>query len=297
MKDYINDFMLYLEQENKVLEGTRISYKRDLVKFNRYVEAQLGGLELVALTSEQVEAYIAFMHESQAADTTISRSIVSLKAFYEYLAREDIISKNIAQGVIAPKIERIPPKILTKDEVIRLLEAPNKEKPKEIRDRAMLELLYATGMKVTELIQMQVSDVVLKQNVVCTKGIGGAKMRIIPIGNTAKKAITYYMKNARPLLMKSGESDILFLNCSGRVMSRQGFWKLIKAYAKKAGIKSEITPHILRNSCASHMIENGADLRSVQEMLGHSTLTSTQIYLNPDEEHLLTTYQKTHPRM
>jgi integrase/recombinase XerD len=186
------------------------------------------------------------------------------------------------------------PAIMTPDEVVRLLEQPSGDSQKEIRDKAMLELLYATGIRVTELITLKVSDVNMQMNVILCKDKN--KERIIPFGTAAKNALTRYLDGTRAAMMENESSDVLFVNCSGQPMSRQGFWKLIKYYAKKADIKADITPHTLRHSFAAHLVENGADLRSVQEMLGHSDISTTQIYANLNHNHIREVYAKAHPR-
>ena len=193
-----------------------------------------------------------------------------------------------------PKIEKKMPEILTPEEVIWLLEQPKGDTPKEIRDKAMLELLYATGIRVTELITLKVSDVNMQMGyIVCRDG---SKERVIPFGAAAKKAMTNYLEKARNVMLLDLNSDILFVNCSGQSMSRQGFWKLIKFYAKKAGIVADITPHTLRHSFAAHLVENGADLRSVQEMLGHSDISTTQVYATMTHNRIREVYSKAHPR-
>ena len=184
--------------------------------------------------------------------------------------------------------------ILSMDEVVRLLEQPDGDSPKEKRDKAMLELLYATGIRVTELIHLRLPDVNLPMGfVVCREG---NKERVIPFGSKAKAALSAYLGEVRESMLADSDSDILFVNCSGKPMSRQGFWKLIKSYARKAGILTDITPHTLRHSFAAHLVENGADLRSVQEMLGHSDISTTQIYAHLDNSHIREVYAKTHPR-
>ena len=293
MGNHIDAFILYLHNMKNTSENTEMSYRRDLFKVQVFMEKRGIG-EVEDITKEDVEAYVDSMNEQKFAAATISRNIASLKAFYHYLMQEGIVKEDVAEDLKAPKIEKKIPEILTMDEVIRLLNQPKGESPKEIRDKAMLELLYATGIRVSELISLKVSDVNIKTGYILCKDSN--KERIIPFGREAKNALVKYLGKTREEMISNVESDVLFCNCSGQAMSRQGFWKLIKYYAKKADIKSEITPHTLRHSFAAHLVENGADLRSVQEMLGHSDISTTQIYANMNHNHIREVYAKAHPR-
>ncbi|MBQ2451687.1 MAG: site-specific tyrosine recombinase XerD [Lachnospiraceae bacterium] len=293
MEREIMNFISYLHNIKKTSNNTELSYKRDLGKMRQYLEENgISGLN--DITEEVLDSYIVYLEENQFAAATISRNIASIKAFFHYLAKEAVIEKDISVGLKAPKIEKKMPEILTPEEVIWLLEQPKGDTPKEIRDKAMLELLYATGIRVTELITLKVSDVNLQMGfIVCRDG---SKERVIPFGAAAKKAMTNYLDKARNVMLFDLQSDILFVNCSGQPMSRQGFWKLIKYYAKKAGIMADITPHTLRHSFAAHLVENGADLRSVQEMLGHSDISTTQVYATLTHNRIREVYSKAHPR-
>jgi integrase/recombinase XerD len=235
-----------------------------------------------------------YLGENHFAAATISRNVASIKAFFHYLYKEGIVEKDVSDGLKAPKIEKKMPEILTTEEVIWLLEQPKGDTPKEIRDKAMLELLYATGIRVTELITLKVSDVNMQMGFIICRD--GSKERVIPFGAAAKRAMIQYLEKARNVMLLDLHSDILFVNCSGQPMSRQGFWKLIKYYAKKAGIVTDITPHTLRHSFAAHLVENGADLRSVQEMLGHSDISTTQVYAAMTHNRIREVYAKAHPR-
>ena len=293
MGNHIDAFILYLHNMKNTSDNTEMSYRRDLFKVQVFMENRGIG-DVKEITSDDLKAYVDSMEEQKFAAATISRNIASLKAFYHYLVKEEIVSLDIAEDLKAPKIEKKIPEILTMDEVNRLLNQPKGDSPKEIRDKAMLELLYATGIRVSELISLKVSDVNLKMGYILCKDSN--KERIIPFGREAKNALIKYLGKTREEMLGNNESDVLFSNCSGQVMSRQGFWKLIKYYAKKADIKSEITPHTLRHSFAAHLVENGADLRSVQEMLGHSDISTTQIYANMNHNHIREVYAKAHPR-
>lgn len=293
MEREIMNFISYLHNIKKTSNNTELSYKRDLGKMRQYLEENgISGLN--DITEEVLDSYIVYLEENQFAAATISRNIASMKAFFHYLCKEGIIERDVSVGLKAPKIEKKMPEILTPEEVIWLLEQPKGDTPKEIRDKAMLELLYATGIRVTELITLKVSDVNMQMGFIICRD--GSKERVIPFGAAAKKAMTNYLEKARNVMLFDLQSDILFVNCSGQPMSRQGFWKLIKYYAKKAGIMADITPHTLRHSFAAHLVENGADLRSVQEMLGHSDISTTQVYATLTHNRIREVYSKAHPR-
>lgn len=293
MEKEIYAFISYLHNVKKTSENTEMSYRRDLEKVKHFMCEQ-GITEVGKISSADLKAYILYLNQSNFKAATVSRNIASIKAFYHFMLKEGILSEDISEVLKAPKIEKKIPEILSMDEVVRLLEQAKGNSPKEIRDKAMLELLYATGIRVTELITLKLSDVNLSMGyIVCRDA---SKERIIPFGTEAKKALIRYLEEAREGMKESQESEILFVNCSGQAMSRQGFWKLIKYYAKKAGITADITPHTLRHSFAAHLVENGADLKSVQEMLGHSDISTTQIYANMNHNHIRDVYTKAHPR-
>lgn len=293
MEQIIDQFMSYLHNIKKTSSNTELSYKRDLAKFGAFL-LEKGIKDVRGITKEDLETYVVYLRDNKFAVATISRNIAAIKAFFHYMCKEGIVDEDISDTLKAPKIEKKVPEIMSMEEVVKLLEQPSGDSPKEIRDKAMLELLYATGIRVTELISLKVSDVNLPMGfIVCRDA---HKERIIPFGNEAKKALMRYNSEVRESMVLDSDSDILFTNCSGKPMSRQGFWKLIKYYAKKAGITADITPHTLRHSFAAHLVENGADLRSVQEMLGHSDISTTQIYANMNHNRIREVYAKTHPR-
>lgn len=293
MNEEITSFINYLHNVKSTSRNTELSYQRDLLKFEKFLH-EINVFEISNITEEILVSYVHNLEENNFATATISRSVASIKAFFHYLLKENLIKEDIAEALHAPKIEKKTPEIMTMEEVSSLLDQPNGNTPKDIRDKAMLELLYATGIRVSELISLKVEDVNLKMGFIVCKD--KKKERLIPFGNKAKNALFKYLQNARDIMMKENDSDILFVNCSGQPMSRQGFWKLIKFYTKKAGIDAEITPHTLRHSFAAHLVENGADLRSVQEMLGHSDISTTQIYANLNHNHIREVYAKAHPR-
>lgn len=293
MEQAIDQFVAYLHNIKETSTNTELSYRRDLKKVIAFLRAR-NLTKWVDVKEEDLKDYIASMGDQHFAAATISRNIASIKALFHFMAQEGIVKKDITDGLKAPKIEKKMPEILTMDEVIRLLEQPSGNSHKEIRDKAMLELLYATGIRVTELITLKVSDVNLPMSFIICRD--AHKERVIPFGKAAKEALVRYLTEAREQMIEDKSSDILFCNFSGAPMSRQGFWKLIKFYAKKAGITADITPHTLRHSFAAHLVENGADLRSVQEMLGHSDISTTQIYANMNHNRIREVYAKAHPR-
>ena len=293
MEKEIDQFISYLHNTKKTSENTEISYRRDLNKVLKYMKEQ-GIAEVSEITVTHLHSYILYLEKNHFAAATISRNIASIKAFYHYLWKEGKVPEDISEALKPPKIEKKIPEILSEEQVNRLLEQPGTESPKEVRDKAMLELLYATGIRVTELISLKVTDVNLKLGfIVCRDN---NKERVVPFGREAKNALLRYLESARRDMIENEEEDTLFVNYSGQPMSRQGFWKLIKYYAKKAGIEEDITPHTLRHSFAAHLVENGADLRSVQEMLGHSDISTTQIYAAMNHNHIREVYAKAHPR-
>lgn len=246
------------------------------------------------VTEAELNSYVTYLEREEFAASSISRSIASIRAFFQYFFNQGLIPKNPADTLKAPKVEKKIPAILSVEEVDLLLAQPDEKTIKGIRDKAMLELLYATGIRVSELIHLSVRDVNLKLNYISCSSM--EKSRAVPFGNTAKKAVETYVEQARDVLLKENDSPNLFINCNGTAMSRQGFWKILKYYAKLAGIEKEITPHTLRHSFAVHLLQNGADLRSVQEMLGHSDISTTQIYLSLNTNRIRNVYKKAHPR-
>lgn len=293
MENVIDGFISYLHKVKNTSTNTELSYKRDLKKVVVFMQ-QNGISDFSQVTKEDLIAYKNEMEENHFAAASISRTVASLKALYHYMCKEGMVSEDISDVLKAPKIEKKMPEILTTQEVECLLEQPAGASSKEIRDKAMLELLYATGIRVTELINLKISEVNIPMSFILCRDVN--KERVIPFGTAAKSALVRYIESARQRMLEDEKSDILFVNCSGQPMSRQGFWKLIKFYSKKAGITTDITPHTLRHSFAAHLVENGADLRSVQEMLGHSDISTTQIYANMNHKKLREVYAKAHPR-
>lgn len=293
MEKAIESFILYLHNVKRTSNNTEMSYRRDLKKVRHFMEEK-GIHEVSEVTTEDLKAYVSYLEELNFKAATVSRNIASIKAFYQYMYKEKMVNEDISGVLKAPKIEKKIPEILSMEEVIRLLEQPSGNSPKEIRDKAMFELLYATGIRVTELITLKLSDLNLQMGFIICRDSN--KERMIPFGAESRKALIRYIEQARGSMIDNPSSEYLFANCSGQPMSRQGFWKLIKFYTKKAGITSDITPHTLRHSFAAHLVENGADLKSVQEMLGHSDISTTQMYANMNHNRIREVYAKAHPR-
>lgn len=293
MKCEIEEFIGYLHNTRGTSKNTEVSYERDLKKLERFLtEEKIESIEQVNATL--LNSYVMYMERKNFAASSISRSIASIRAFFHFLCQTRGWKENPAEHLKAPKIEKKMPGILTIDEVDLLLKQPRENTAKGIRDRAMLELLYATGIRVSELISLTLKDINLKLGyITCSSG---EKERVIPFGSAAKRSVEHYMEGARAELLGSQESEMLFLNCSGKSMSRQGFWKVLKSYAEAAGIQQDITPHTLRHSFAAHLVQNGADLKSVQEMMGHSDISTTQIYMNMNMNKIRDVYMKAHPR-
>lgn len=286
-------FIDYLKETKNASESTVSSYRRDLKKLEYYL-GEHGVDEVESVTSTNLNSYVLYLEKQGLSTATVSRNVASMKAFFHYACKSRQMVQDPAEQVRAPHIEKKMPEILSVEETVRLLGQPSGSSPKELRDKAMLELLYATGIRVSELISLQLCDLNLAMNYVICRD--AEKERVIPFGNTAKRALERYFRDGRAVLLHKEESTFLFVNCSGKPMSRQGFWKLIKQYAAKAGIETDITPHTLRHSFAAHLIQNGADVKSVQQMLGHSDIATTQMYVNLNLERMRRVYTEAHPR-
>ncbi len=294
MENAILDFIEFLKQKKKSSENTIVSYERDIRKLCRYLQETHGITQWKEVTPTHLTSYMLYMEKQNYASSSVSRSVASARTFFQYLLKEGMIKENPADELKPPKSDKKMPEILTVEQVTSLLSQPDRETNKGMRDSAMLELLYATGIRVSELIGLNVKDVNLKLDYInCTDN---SKERIIPFGGAAKKALADYVNGARNAFILGEDQGWLFTNCQGRPMSRQGFWKILKGYAREAGIEMDITPHTLRHSFAVHMIENGADLRSVQEMMGHSDISTTHMYLNMNLSRMRNVYEKAHPR-
>ena len=291
MGDYIKSFIEYLKEVKRSSENTVASYRRDLSKLDSYLNSNK--ISLKEVNSTTLNTYILKLEKEGLSSATVSRNVASIRSFFAFLLNRGMISSNPTESIKPPKVEKRAPETLSIEEVTLLLDQPVGESNKEIRDKAMLELLYATGMRVTELISIKYQDIDMSMNFV--QCIDNGKARIIPFENAAKNALTKYIINVRPSMC--GDSEYLFTNCKGEQMTRQGFWKIIKLYANRAGIDKDITPHMIRHSFAMHMVNNGADLRALQEMLGHSDISTTQVYLKGKRSKLKEVYDMAHPRV
>ncbi|MDH8677069.1 site-specific tyrosine recombinase XerD [Fusibacter bizertensis] len=293
MKSYINEYERYLSEHKKLSENTLLSYKRDLKFFGRYLEEYNVTSSFLTVSQVDLMTYVIYLKKSGKANATISRFVASLRTFYSFLHHRGFIESNPSLELEAPKLDRKMPQVLTLPEVERLLARPDIRTSIGKRDKAMIELLYATGIRVSELISLTLSDVNTTMGYVKCKGSN--KTRVIPLGSMASRAIDIYLKDGRTHMV-SGDEEALFVNYYGKKLTRQGFWKVIKRHSEEAGIHKSITPHTLRHSFAFHLVQNGADLKSVQEMLGHSDVATTQIYLEMSNSKLRDIYEKTHPR-
>lgn len=292
MEEQLNLFFGFLENEKKVSANTLQSYKRDLKQFEKYIEENEEDYN--NLTDEGIKTYIKYMQEIGKKPSTISRGLASIRSFYQYEVKNKVVEIDPTEGIQSPKIEKRVPSVLTSNEVALLLDQPKNVNLKGTRDKAMLEFAYATGMRVTEIISLNVEDINLETGYATCRN--GKKERTVPIGNMSLKALKDYMLNARDTMIKDENEKALFVNLNGQRLTRQGFWKIIKYYKEQAHIDKEITPHVLRHSFATHLLQNGADLKSIQTMLGHSDILSTQVYMQFQDESLKNIYKKAHPR-
>ncbi len=290
--DYLAGYESWLANEKKAAVNTLSSYVRDIRQFSEWMEDR--GIPLPQATQDDVKDYARFLERHGKSNATVVRSIASLKSFYGYMMSIHSVPSNPAKGFKPNRAERRLPAILTNREVDLFLEQPDVSDPKGCRDKAMLELLYATGIRVSELISLDVQDVNLSANFLRCRG--RSKERVVPLYKAAVRALSAYVSEVRPQLLEDPEETALFVNMNGERMSRQGFWKIVKHYQEKAGIQKDITPHTLRHSFAAHLLENGADLKSIQEMLGHADISATQIYTQVVNQHLRDVYSRAHPR-
>ena len=290
--DYIAGYESWLSKEKKAASNTLSSYLRDVRQFAVWLEEK--GIELSQVSQCDVKRYVSYLEKKGKSNSTIVRSVASLKSFYNYLLLNHMVSINPAKGFSPTRIERKLPAVLSSKEVDLFLDQPDPSEPKGCRDKAMMEVLYATGIRVSELISLNIQDVNLSVGFI--RCAGKQKERIIPLYRAAIKALSSYINEVRPQLLEDPHEVALFVNMGGERMSRQGFWKIVKYYQEKAEIKKEITPHTLRHSFAAHLLENGADLKSIQEMLGHADISSTQIYAQVVNQKLRDVYAKAHPR-
>ena len=293
MEKQLKQFFKFLENDKKVSSNTLQSYKRDLEQYKNYISAK--GLKYNRLKEKDIKDYLDYLVQTEnKKPSTISRMIASMRSFYQYCLKNKIIAIDPTENIQSPKIEKKAPCVLTTQEVELLLEQPTDTDLKGIRDRAMLEFAYATGMRVTEIISLNVEDVNLEEEFVTCKN--GSKKREIPLGKLALNSVKEYLSKAREVLVKSDREKALFVNLNGKRLTRQGFWKIIKYYQEQAHIDKDITPHTLRHSFATHLLQNGAELKAIQNMLGHSDISSTQVYMKFQNDGINDIYKKAHPR-
>jgi integrase/recombinase XerD len=307
MDDYLKRFMQFLLVEKRVAQNTLLSYERDLKTYLHYLKNVEAVTAFSQVQRPHIIHFLSFLKEQGKSTKTLARHVASIRAFHQFLLREQAASQDPSVLIETPKLERSIPKVLSFKEVEKLLDFPTGQGHFGLRDKAMLELLYATGIRVSELIQIDVEHVNITMGFVTVSG-NSNKERIIPIGKTAAGALKNYIDKGRTnFISKHGNSSVnvlqenhsdraLFLNHQGKRLTRQGFWKILKKLAQEAGIESELTPNTLRHSFATHLLENGADLKAVQELLGHADISTTQIYTNLTKTRLMDVYSKFHPR-
>ena len=291
MDDLINEYIAYLRLK-KLSNNTVLAYKRDLKKVIKYFESK--DLDMINLKSDDLQNYLDDLVNEDAKASTISRQAASLRSFYKYLLRNSRIDESPAEGLDIPKPKKSLPGILTTKEIELFLSQPNEKSLKGVRDKAMLEFAYATGMKASEITSLSIKDINLTDEyVVCEQDY---RKRVIPLGKISIDAIRTYLEESRPFLIKNEMEDSLFVNLNGEQLTRQGFWKIIKYYKEQAQIEKDINPYVLRHSFATHLLQNGADLNAIQNMMGHADISSTQIYLQFLNEDISKEYKNAHPR-
>ncbi len=292
MERQLKNFFDFLENEKKLSDNTLQSYKRDLKQFKKYLESY--EIHYNRVKENDIKDYIREMQEQGKKASSISRGIASIRSFYQFVLKNKKIKADPTQNIQSPKIEKRIPSVLTAKEVELLLNQPKDVDLKGIRDKAMLEFAYATGMRVTEIISLNIDDINLDEGYVVCKNAN--KQRKIPLGTMSLKALREYVDDARDVLVKTEGEQALFVNINGTRLTRQGFWKIIKFYKEQAHIEKDITPHVLRHSFATHLLQNGADLKAIQTMLGHSDISSTQVYMQFQDDGIKNVYKKAHPR-
>lgn len=296
LQDPIEDYLHFIKVERQLSDNTLQSYKRDLIAYARHLYTEQNIHSFNVVTRHQILNFLDSLRAASKSSKTISRQISSIRSFHQFLLREKVAEQDPTVHLEMPKKEQTLPKVLSIEEIDALIAAPTMEKPQGVRDIALLELLYGSGMRISELIELNLEDVHITMGFVRVFGKGG-KERIIPLGRGAIRACTEYLDRARPeLLGNAPKNDAFLITQRGKRFTRQGCWKIIKGHALTAGIQKEITPHVLRHSFATHLIENGADLRAVQELLGHADISTTQIYTHVSKTRLSEVYKQFHPR-
>lgn len=294
MEEFIKEFMDYLSVERGLSKNTLESYGRDLNKYAKYLKKK-GINDLERVRRPDIQDFMMGLKDDKLNASSIARNLVAIKIFHRYLTSQRLLKEDVTSVIETPKLWKTLPDVLDLKEVEAILENPNTRLKQGLRDKAALELMYATGMRVSELVNLKLTDLHMEMGFVRCLG-KGQKERVIPVGSKAKEALQKYIEKARPKFLKQKESKSLFLTRLGRPMSRQTFWMVIKHYVRAARIKKRVTPHTLRHSFATHLLQNGADLRIVQELLGHANISTTQIYTHINKERLKQIHQKFHPR-
>ncbi len=292
MEKQISSFLEFIKEDKKLSDNTLQSYRRDIVQLEEYMNENK--LNYQRVTEEDMRRYFSYLQQTGKKTSTISRNVASIRSFYQFLVRNKKIKKDPTEKIQSPKVEKKAPSVLTSSEIELLLEQPKNIDLKGIRDKAMLEFAYATGMRVSEIISLNIEDVNLKDGLVNCKT--SARQRKIPLGSLSLRALADYIENSRPILIKDESVTALFVNTNGKRLTRQGFWKIVRYYKEQAHITKDITPHVLRHSFATHLLQNGADLKSIQTMLGHSDISSTQVYMQFQDESIKSIYKNAHPR-
>ena len=292
MEKHIKQFLDFIQNEKKLSNNTLQSYSRDINQYKDYLETNK--INYLKVDNEQIKEYLNYLQEIGKKTSTISRNLASIRSFYQYLIRIKKIRRDPTENIQSPKVAKRVPSVLTSQEVELLLDQPKDVDLKGTRDKAMLEVAYATGMRVTEIISLNIEDVNVEEGFVTCRAVG--KQRTIPLGSLSIKALKEYIEEARPIMIRDENEKSLFVNVNGKRLTRQGFWKIVKFYKEQAHISKDITPHVLRHSFATHLLQNGADLKAIQSMLGHSDISSTQVYMQFQDSGLKTVYKKAHPR-
>lgn len=292
MEKQIKQFLEFLQNEKRVSNNTLQSYSRDIHQYESYLSQNR--INYVKVDNKVINEYLKYLQQNGKKTSTISRSLASIRSFYQYLMRVKKIKHDPTENIQSPKVEKRVPSVLTSEEVEKLLSQPKDVDLKGTRDKAMLEVAYATGMRVTEIISLNVDDVDLDSGFISCKSAN--RQRNIPLGSISIAALREYIRDARPIMIKNDDETSLFVNVNGKRLTRQGFWKIVKYYKEQAHIEKDITPHILRHSFATHLLQNGAELKAIQTMLGHSDISSTQVYTQFQDAGLKDICKRTHPR-
>ena len=298
MQDPLGEFLSFLSAEKGASSNTVAAYRNDLQQLAAYIKPKDGSNGWDKVDRMLIQDFILDLKNRKYAETTVARKVAAIRSFFAFLESEGMISDNPTEGLASPRVGKMLPKAISPNEVDELLEQPCKRStPEARRDRAMLELLYATGMRVTELVSLDLGNLNLDSENAYVRCFGkGAKERVIPIHEQATEAIQEYLEEARPLLVRNKNEKALFVNRRGERLTRQGFWLILKGYARAANLREDVTPHTLRHSFATHMLRGGMPLRHVQEMLGHANISTTQVYTHLTTEHVREVYEKAHPR-